>query len=127
MARITVDELQALIQTGAKPTILDVRSSGARTRDGRRIPGALLVDIAELEKRVPELPTDRDIVVYCTCPNEASAARIAKSLMTNGFTRVRPLLGGFDAWLEAGFSVDDLPAIGTTQQGESRACIDKVP
>jgi membrane protein DedA with SNARE-associated domain/rhodanese-related sulfurtransferase len=126
MARITVDELQTLIQTGAKPTIIDARSPGARTRDGRRIPGAVLVDTAELEKGVPELPTDRDIVVYCTCPNEASAARIAKSLMTKGFTRVRPLLGGFDAWVEAGFSVDDLPAIGTAQQGESQGCIDNV-
>jgi rhodanese-related sulfurtransferase len=74
-----------------------------------------------------ELPTDRDIVVYCTRPNEASAAGIAKLLMTRGFTRVRPLLGGFDAWVEAGLAVDDLPAIGTAQQGESQACIDSIP
>ena len=127
MARITVGELQALIQAGANPTIMDVRSPGARARDGRRIPGALLLDMAELEKEFPELPTDRDIVVYCTCPNEASAARVAKSLMTRGFTRVRPLLGGFDAWVEAGFSVDQLTAAGTVQKGESRAYIDNVP
>jgi membrane protein DedA with SNARE-associated domain/rhodanese-related sulfurtransferase len=127
MARITVDELQALIQAGAKPTIMDVRSPGARARDGRRIPGALLVDMAQLEKAFPELPTDRDIVVYCTCPNEASAARVAKSLMTRGFTRVRPLLGGFDAWVEAGFSVDPLPAAGTVREDESRAHTDNVP
>jgi membrane protein DedA with SNARE-associated domain/rhodanese-related sulfurtransferase len=113
MARITVDELQGLIQAGANPTIIDLRSPGARARDGRRIPGALLVDMAELEHRNPNLPTDRDIVVYCTCPNEASAARVAKSLMIRGFTRVRPLLGGFDAWIEAGLSVDHLPAAET--------------
>jgi membrane protein DedA with SNARE-associated domain/rhodanese-related sulfurtransferase len=113
MARITVDELQALIQAGTKPTIIDVRSPGARARDGRRIPGAFLVNMGELDDCVTELPTDRDIVVYCTCPNEASAARVAKSLMTRGFTRVRPLLGGFDAWVEAGFSVEILPATGT--------------
>jgi membrane protein DedA with SNARE-associated domain/rhodanese-related sulfurtransferase len=127
MARITVDELQALIQAGAEPTIIDVRSPGARARDGRRIPGAVLVNMAELDHRVPELPTDRDIVLYCTCPNEASAARIAKSLMTRGFTRVRPLLGGFDAWVEAGLSVDNLPAVGTAQEADSQACIDNVP
>jgi rhodanese-related sulfurtransferase len=127
MARITVDELQALIRAGANPTIIDVRSPGARARDGRRIPGAVLMDMAEPEKEFPELPTDRDIVVYCTCPNEASAARVAKSLMTRGFTRVRPLLGGFDAWVEAGFSVDHLPPAGTVQKDESRACIDNVP
>jgi hypothetical protein len=50
MARITVGELQTLMQAGAQPTIIDVRSPGARARDGRRIPGALLVDMAKLEK-----------------------------------------------------------------------------
>src|SRR4249920_3396315 len=60
MARITVDELHASILAGAKPTIIDVRSPGARARDGRRIPGALLVDMAESENAFPELPTDRD-------------------------------------------------------------------
>ena len=119
MARITVEELQALIRAGANPTIIDVRSPGARARDGRRIPGAVLVDMVELEKEFPELPTDRDIVVYCTCPNEASAARVAKSLMTRGFTRVRPLLGGFDAWVQAGLSVDNLPATGAAHEGGS--------
>jgi membrane protein DedA with SNARE-associated domain/rhodanese-related sulfurtransferase len=123
MARITVGELQALIQAGAKPTIIDVRSPTARARDGRRIPGALLVDMVELEKEFPELPTDRDIVVYCTCPNEASAARVAKSLIIRGFTRVRPLLGGFDAWVEAGFTVDRLPRAGTVQRDRSAACV----
>ena len=130
MARITVGELQALIQAGGKPTIIDVRSPGARAHDGRRIPGALLVDMAEPAKEFPEfpeLPTDRDVIVYCTCPNEASAARVAKSLMTRGFTRVRPLLGGLDAWVEAGLSVDNLPAVGIAPHVESRACIDNVP
>jgi membrane protein DedA with SNARE-associated domain/rhodanese-related sulfurtransferase len=127
MARITVDELQGLIQGGATPTIIDVRSPSARVRDGRRIPGALLVDMAELDKDFPELPTNRDIVVYCTCPNEASSGRVAKALMTRGFTRVRPLLGGFDAWVEAGFPVDPLPAAGTLRENESRAYIDNAP
>jgi len=124
MARITVDELEALIQGGDKPTIIDVRSSSARALDGRRIPGALLLDMAEPEKAFPELPTDRDIVVYCTCPNEASAARVAKSLMSRGFTRVRPLLGGFDAWLNAGFAVDNLPPANAAEQNAPRAYSD---
>jgi len=120
-ARITVDELQALIQAGVKPTIIDVRSPGARARDGRSIPGALLVDLQEPNEGLPELPRDGEIILYCTCPNEASAARIAKSLMNRGFIHVRPLLGGFDAWIEAGLSVDTLPATGTTLQDKPPA------
>jgi membrane protein DedA with SNARE-associated domain/rhodanese-related sulfurtransferase len=126
MARITVDELEELIQAGAEPTVLDVRSPGTRARDGRRIPGALLVDIVKLEKESPELPADRDVVVYCTCPNEASAARVAKLLMTRGFTRVRPLLGGFDAWVEAGFAVEHLPPVEAVQETESQGSVDDV-
>jgi rhodanese-related sulfurtransferase len=121
MARITVDELEALIQGGDKPTIIDVRSPSARALDGRRIPGALLVNVAEPDDAFPELPTDRDTVVYCTCPNEASAARVAKSLMSRGFTRVRPLLGGFDAWVNAGLAVEHLPSAGPAKEAGSRA------
>jgi len=43
--------------------------------------------------------------LYCTCPSEASAARVAKILMNHGFKRVRPLLGGLDAWVAAGYAV----------------------
>ncbi|MBV8854088.1 MAG: hypothetical protein JOY91_11835, partial [Sinobacteraceae bacterium] len=41
-----------------------------------------------------------------TCPNEASAAQVAKLLMNQGFRRVRPLQGGLDAWVAAGHQVE---------------------
>ena len=46
-----------------------------------------------------------EVIVYCACPNEASAAMVARQLMRAGFKRVRPLAGGFDAWVERGFAV----------------------
>jgi rhodanese-related sulfurtransferase len=55
------------------------------------------------------LPHDRDIILYCTCPNEASAAKAAKLLMTRGYRRVRPLHGGLDAWIAAGYAVEEIP------------------
>ena len=51
---------------GRAPVIVDVRSNNARTRDGRRIPGALVVNILELDEKISHLPTDREIVLYCT-------------------------------------------------------------
>jgi len=51
---------------------------------------------------------DREIILYCTCPNEASAAQAARLLMNNGFNRVRPLHGGLAAWIDAGYSVEDI-------------------
>lgn len=108
MARISVEELYRMIMAGAAPLIVDVRSPTALVLDPRRIPGALHVPPHEVDKHVRELPRDREIVAYCTCPNEASAAQIAKLLMNSGFRRVRPLLGGLDAWVAAGYSVDSL-------------------
>jgi rhodanese-related sulfurtransferase len=49
--------------------------------------------------------------VYCACPNEESAATASKHLRQAGFTKIRPLLGGIDAWVEAGHPVER-PRVG---------------
>jgi rhodanese-related sulfurtransferase len=105
MARISVSDLYELIQSGAAPLIIDVRSVTARDLEPRWIPGALHVPLQDVAHRLKELPRDRDVILYCTCPSEASAARVAKILMNHGFKRVRPLLGGLDAWVAAGYAV----------------------
>ena len=106
VARITVDELRKLIDSGKKPVVVDVRSDVSRKADGRFIPGALLIAPNAADARLRELPKDRELVFYCTCPNEASAAQVAKRLIEMGYTRVRPLAGGLDAWIEAGYEVE---------------------
>ena len=69
-------------------------------RDPSVIQGAIHLVLDEIEARRNEFPHDRDIIVYCSCPNEATAAKVALLLQRHGFTRVRPLLGGIDAWRE---------------------------
>jgi membrane protein DedA with SNARE-associated domain len=66
MARIGVHDLRRLMDAGEAPVVVDVRSNNARTRDPRRIPGAIVVNILELDEKVGHLPTDREIVLYCT-------------------------------------------------------------
>jgi membrane protein DedA with SNARE-associated domain/rhodanese-related sulfurtransferase len=107
MARISVEELGRLIGAGSDPVILDVRSAAARRMDGRKIPGARAIDIETPEQHLHGLPKNREIVVYCSCPSEASAARVARLLMDHGFKHVRPLAGGIDAWILAGGDVED--------------------
>jgi len=112
MARISVGELRELIDTGARPVVIDVRSDVGRSLDSRRIPGALGVELAGIKRpMISTLPHDRDIVLYCNCPNEASAATAARLLASHGFTRVRPLAGGLEAWIEAGHSIDEHPQV----------------
>jgi membrane protein DedA with SNARE-associated domain/rhodanese-related sulfurtransferase len=112
MARISVAELHALMQKGAKPVVVDVRSATARTLEPQWIPGALHVALPEVELHLKDLPRDREIILYCTCPSEASAARVAKILMNHGFKKVRPLLGGLDAWRAAGHTLAGGPGAG---------------
>ncbi|HSY45599.1 MAG TPA: DedA family protein/thiosulfate sulfurtransferase GlpE [Steroidobacteraceae bacterium] len=112
MARIGVDELHALMHGSAPPTILDVRSPIAQGLQTRRIPGALHMPLHEVGARSATLPRDREIILYCSCPNEASAAQAAHVLMRHGFRKVRPLFGGLDAWIAAGYAVEDVPAAG---------------
>jgi membrane protein DedA with SNARE-associated domain/rhodanese-related sulfurtransferase len=108
MARISVTELHELMDQGGTPLIVDVRSPSATALESRRIPGALHVPLHQMGKHVQDLPRDRELVLYCTCPNEASAAQAAKLLQNHGFTRVRPLHGGLDAWVAAGYDVEPL-------------------
>lgn len=110
MARITVDELNRSIADGQNPVVVDVRSQAARLLDTRIIPGALLADLDGVAQTLQDIPPDRELVIYCSCPNEVSAAKAAKLLMTTGYRNVRPLLGGLDAWDAAGYTVERLPA-----------------
>ena len=101
MDRISVDELIAMIEAGNTPVILDVRTEQARQQDGI-IPGALPAHPNDIHPALLKLARDVDIVVYCACPNEASAAAAARHLREAGFKRIRPLLGGVEAWQGAG-------------------------
>jgi membrane protein DedA with SNARE-associated domain/rhodanese-related sulfurtransferase len=105
MARISVTDLYGLIQAGAAPVIVDVRSVTARALEPRWIPGAVHVPLQDVASHLKELPRDREIILYCACPSEATAARVAKILMNHGFKKVRPLYGGLDAWVAAGYEV----------------------
>jgi membrane protein DedA with SNARE-associated domain len=66
MARISVEELRRLMDDGRSPLVLDVRTTVGRARDPRRIKGAALVDVDNLDTALNELPRDREIILYCT-------------------------------------------------------------
>jgi membrane protein DedA with SNARE-associated domain/rhodanese-related sulfurtransferase len=106
IARISVAELRKLMESQPEPVVVDLRSSINREQDGRRIPGARIVRLDQITKNVEQFPLDREVVFYCSCPNEASAAYAARQLMNLGYTRVRPLLGGLEAWVSAGYDVE---------------------
>lgn len=112
MAKISVEELKQRMDAGEAISVVDVRHPLALDLDPETIPGAINFTMEEIEHRHHEIPRDRDIVLYCTCPNEVSSARTAFLLKKKGIHRVRPLVGGLDAWRERKFPIARRPNAG---------------
>lgn len=106
MARITAAELSQKLETGEKVLILDVRSPVELKLDPSVIRGAIHLGLNDLAQRQHEFPHDRDIIIYCSCPNEVTSARAALLLRRKGFTRIHPLLGGWEAWRKNNYPME---------------------
>jgi membrane protein DedA with SNARE-associated domain/rhodanese-related sulfurtransferase len=106
MARITVNELHQKQEAGENPIILDLRSQLELDQDPAVIRGAIHLAVEDVEFRHHEIPRDRDIILYCSCPNEVTSARVALKLHRWGILRVRPLLGGIDAWRKQNYPIE---------------------
>ena len=107
--RLTPRELQVRLESPDPPRIVDLRSSIAFDVTREALPGAIRLDPEELEARHSDIPRNLDIVLYCTCPNETTSARVALALKKRGIERVFPLEGGFEAWVASGYPVEVLP------------------
>jgi membrane protein DedA with SNARE-associated domain/rhodanese-related sulfurtransferase len=97
LPRISPAEVRALLEAGHDPLIVDARSVTARELE-EGIPGAVFYRDDVPERLMATLDRERHIVVFCSCPNDVSAAQVAKEFVKNGFHRARPLGGGLDAW-----------------------------
>jgi membrane protein DedA with SNARE-associated domain/rhodanese-related sulfurtransferase len=98
--QITPAELLAALRTAQPPLLLDLRGAAMIAETGP-IPGARIADHQRLREAVADWPKDRPIVTLCACPQDAGAILAARRLMTEGYARVKPLQGGYEAWVEA--------------------------
>ena len=95
--RLTVQEMTEKIAAGEAPVIVDLRSQGARL-DVPGIPGSLTLSAEEMIEGYRDLPRDRDVILYCSCPQDRASVQTARILREKGLTRVWPLVGGIKAW-----------------------------
>jgi membrane protein DedA with SNARE-associated domain/rhodanese-related sulfurtransferase len=105
MDRVSVDELRDLIADHKVNAIVDVRSPLSQKATGR-IPGARTIDMQKIGQGFEGVSPEGEVVVYCACPNEATAVKVAQQLRKLGYKRIRPLHGGIDAWIDAGLEVE---------------------
>jgi rhodanese-related sulfurtransferase len=129
MARRTLDDL--LREARALIERLEPAEAWAATEDGALIvdtrvdrsagvvPGSLHVPLSVLQWRVDPDSHWRNPHVgglgtrlILICDHGESSSLAAASLLELGFTRVGDVIGGFEAWLEAGLPVAEAPAAG---------------
>jgi membrane protein DedA with SNARE-associated domain/rhodanese-related sulfurtransferase len=113
ISRITSTELKEKLDAGEELTIVDLRHALEFDADPKTIPGAFRMDVKEIEEKSDQLPANREIVLYCTCPNEATSARVALILRKHGIKKIRPLQGGLDGWREAGYPIQTVTITAT--------------
>jgi membrane protein DedA with SNARE-associated domain/rhodanese-related sulfurtransferase len=105
-ARLEPEELKRQLDAGELVCIVDLRHPLELLPDPSTLPGAIHFSPESLAARHLEIPRDRDVVLFCTCPSEATAAKTAMTLHKLGIERVRPLRGGFDEWKRLGYPMD---------------------
>jgi glyoxylase-like metal-dependent hydrolase (beta-lactamase superfamily II)/rhodanese-related sulfurtransferase len=93
-SRLTAPQLALLLQTPDAPWVLDVRNVGEYETGA--VPGATHIPLAELGRRLDEIPGDRPLVAYCAGGWRSSVA--ASFLRQRGYADVSDLAGGFTAW-----------------------------
>lgn len=121
ISRITPEELSRRLEAGEEITVVDLRHSVDFESDPYTIPGAFYLPSEEFDQRIKEIPQDREIVLYCSCPNEATSAHVALRFKRRGITRVRPLAGGLAGWKKKGFPLESRQTIPKQSTTEHRS------
>ena len=106
--------VRAASAAGVERIGIDIERLGKAARQGH-IPGAQSWELRPRDggeshaHLLPQHDHPHGVVVYCDCPNEISAARLARQLQRAGFANVRPLVGG----LKAAILLNNEPALDT--------------
>lgn len=96
---ITPIELLEAMSSDTPPLLLDLRGP-AMVKDTGPVFGATIADFDFLHQAVTDWPKASPVVTFCACPEDASAIKAAKMLLDLGYLNVRPLKGGYNAWME---------------------------
>lgn len=82
--------------------VLDVREQAEY--DAGRIPGVKLIPMSEIANRLSEIPKDKTVIVTCRSGNRSS--QVAEYLRRQGYTNIHNMLGGINAWQQAGYAIE---------------------
>jgi rhodanese-related sulfurtransferase len=92
--KISPNELKARFDRGDKFRLIDVREADEWAI--ARLPTAELMPLGQFQQHAEQLDAEEDIVVYCH--HGMRSGRVQDFLKAKGFTNVKNLTGGIDAW-----------------------------
>ncbi len=106
--RISIEELLQKINSGADILLVDARRDVEEQFKIAHIKGAIAVppDKITAGQWTPPPDLNKEIVIYCSCPNDGTSASATLILVSKGYTNVKALKGGWNAWKAAGYPVE---------------------
>lgn len=104
LAPVSKDELIEMLHDDLV-TVLDVRPDDEFAVG--HLPGALNIPVAELERRLDELPPDQEVIAYCRGPYCVFSVEAVSVLRSRGY-QVRRLEDGFPEWKAAGLPIEGI-------------------
>ncbi len=98
---VTIDEVQAQMENGARPTLLDVRER-EEYREGH-LEGSVPLPRGFLEMRIEETVPDKSTPIVAYCAGGVRSLIAARTLKEMGYENVTSMSGGYTAWKNAGY------------------------
>ncbi|QEM69317.1 sulfurtransferase [Geobacter sp. FeAm09] len=105
---VSAETVKAHMHDAVLPVFVNVRHHQDWDSGLFKARGALRIPDDEVERHLDEIPHDRTVVVYSSCPGDEASVRAAQVLRQHGWDDVHPLAGGFNAYLQAGLPVEGL-------------------
>ena len=107
VSRITPRQVVARMAKGERVAFVDARGDDARKAAGLRLAGAVAVRLPTIVRDATQVPEQCALVVYGNDERDLDVPRVANGLRALGFREVRVLAGGFTAWSELRYPVQD--------------------
>jgi rhodanese-related sulfurtransferase len=116
--RVTLDAVKERLDRGFPTVFIDAQDDVGWNSSDQKIPGALRIDLKELDKQLDLIPLNQSIIVYGNSEQQAYSEKVAQILIDRGFKDIFLLDGGFYSWLRAGYPLES-KVRKETDQGDS--------